>query len=137
LEPAAGHAVLPDGKRVLASDWSGDVQYWPVAEGTPSKLPLPIETKTQVAAVIPVPSPPIPAAVQRPATPVKSPVASDLDRKRAALKALEDAAERLKEEAARNPRNAALTRAYLQVCEAVVVLKAEVLEAEAAVKSQP
>jgi hypothetical protein len=35
-------------------------------------------------------------------------------------------------EAARNPKNAALAKAYLQVCEAVLAIKAAVLEAEAA-----
>ena len=48
------------------------------------------------------------------------PSRSDLDRKRAALKAVEDAAEKLKEEAARNPKNAALAKAYLQLCEAAL-----------------
>jgi hypothetical protein len=58
---------------------------------------------------------------------------SDLERKRAALKAVEDAVEKLKDEAARNPKNAALAKAYLQLCEAALTLKAEVIEAEAAI----
>jgi hypothetical protein len=61
---------------------------------------------------------------------------AELDRKRAALQAIESAAEKLKEEAARNPKNAALARAYLQACEAALAMKADVLEAEAAAKGE-
>jgi hypothetical protein len=59
---------------------------------------------------------------------------ADLERKRAALRAVEEAVERLKDEAARDPKNTALTKAYLQLCEAALVMKAEVLAAEAAIK---
>jgi predicted translin family RNA/ssDNA-binding protein len=65
-----------------------------------------------------------------PPTSVASVSSADLDRKRATLKAIEDAVEKLKEEAARNPQNAALAKAYLQLCEAALAMKAEVIAAE-------
>jgi hypothetical protein len=58
---------------------------------------------------------------------------AELARKRATLKAIEDATEKLKDEAARNPKNPALAKAYLQLCEAGLAMKTEVLEAEAAI----
>ena len=101
-----------------------------------AKLALPIETKAAATAVVPVPVPTaVSAAAPGPARPDKpvgkATTSNDLDRKRAALKAVEDAAEKLKEEAARNPKNAALAKAYLQLCEAALALKAEVIETEA------
>jgi hypothetical protein len=55
---------------------------------------------------------------------------ADLERKRATLKAIEDAAEKMKDEAARNPRNEALAKAYLHLCEAALAMKVEVLASE-------
>ena len=46
------------------------------------------------------------------------------------------AAEKLKDEAARDPANAALAKAYLQLCEAALAMKAEVLAAEAALAKE-
>jgi hypothetical protein len=128
-------AFTTDAKRVVAGDWSGEVTAWPVAGGAGVKLPLPVETVPRVSAAIPVPTPAVPTpAMVRPAPPGTGRTVAELERKRAALKAVEDAAEKLKEEAARNPKNPALAKAYLQVCEAVLAIKAEVLEAEAAAK---
>jgi mono/diheme cytochrome c family protein len=126
-------AFTPDAKRALGGDWSGQVTAWPTAGGTAVTLPLPVEASKRASAVIPVPTPavPTPAAV-RPAPTATGRTVAELNRKRAALKAVEEAAERLKEEAARNPRSPALAKAYLQVCEAVLAMKAEVLQAEAA-----
>jgi hypothetical protein len=126
-------AFAPDAKAVVAGDWSGEVTAWPVAGGPAARLPLPVEARPQVLAAVPVPTPDGAPPVAPRATPAaKSRTATDLERKRAALKAVEEAAEKLKEEAARNPANPALAKAYLQVCEAVLALKTEVLEAEAA-----
>src|SRR5262249_21181360 len=121
-----------------AGDWSGALTVWPVAGGKGVRLPLPIEAKQQATAMIPVPTPVVPTSVAttRSASTGTGKAAADLERKRAALKAVEDAAEKLKEEAARNPKNPALAKAYLQVCEAVLAMKAEVLEAEAAVNGE-
>ncbi len=82
--------------------------------------------------IVAVPNPELPAApVVKPVSPAAVAVsASDLDRKRATLKSIEDAAERMKDEAARNPQNAALAKAYLQLCEAALAMKAEVVAAE-------
>jgi hypothetical protein len=123
----------PDAKGVVAGDWSGVVMAWPTAGGTGLRLPLPIQAKPPASAVVPVPTPTVPAPVAiRPAPAVKGRTVAELDRKRVALKVVEDAAEKLKEEAARNPKNPAMAKAYLQVCEAVLAMKADVLEAEAA-----
>jgi hypothetical protein len=137
LGPAADSvlkvAFAPDAKWALGGDWSGKVTAWPTAGGGGGALPLPVEARPRVSAVVPVPTPAATAPVAvRPAPAANGRSVAELNRKRAALKAVEDAAEKLKEEAARNPRNPALAKAYLQVCEAVLALKAEVLEAEAA-----
>jgi WD40 repeat protein len=130
-------AFTPDAKRALGGDWSGKVTAWPTAGGTGGQLPLPVEARPRASAAVPVPTPAIPTPVAvRPAPTANGRVVAELSRKRAALKAVEDAAERLKEEAARNPRNPALAKAYLQVCEAVLAMKAEVLEAEAAANGE-
>jgi len=131
-------AFTADAKAVVSADWAGAVRTWPVAGGAGAKLALPLDAKPLALAAIPVPTPNLPVAAVRPATPVVPPVAlttlqAELARKRAALKAVEDAAEKLKDEAARNPKNAALAKAYLQLCEAALAVKAEVIEAEAAV----
>jgi hypothetical protein len=132
-------AFSPDAKLVIAGDWSGEVTSWPVAGGPGSKLPLPIAPPSKMTAAIPVPVPMLAVAKLTPPTKGgdsvvanSSPVRVDLERKLAALKAVEDAAEKLKEEAARNPKNPSLAKAYLQVCEAVLALKTEVLEAQVA-----
>lgn len=129
-------AFTADAKTVVSADWSGAVRVWPIAGGSGLKLALPLAAKAALAP-IPVPTPSLPVAAVRPAAPAVPPVAvgalaADLARKRAALKAVEDAAEKLKDEAARNQKNAALAKAYLQLCEAALAMKAEVIEAEAA-----
>lgn len=130
-------ALTADAKAVVSGDWSGAVRVWPVAGGSGSKFTFPFAAQTALAPV-PVPTPSLPVAAVRPAAPAVPPVAvgslaADLTRKRAALKTVEDAAEKLKDEAARNPKNAALAKAYLQLCEATLAMKAEVIEAETAV----
>jgi hypothetical protein len=137
----AGDAVLrvgfaPDAKAVVSGDWSGRVSVWPVAGGEPVHVALPLSPKAAAVALIPVPTPALPIAAVRPGP---APLAvgaaalqAELARKRAALKAVEDAAEKLKDEAAHDPKNAALAKAYLQLCEAALVVKAGVVEAEAA-----
>jgi WD40 repeat protein len=125
-----------DTKTVVSGDWSGAVRVWPVAGGTSAKLALPLDAKPVVSAMIPVPTPNLPVAAVRsvvPVAPALGVLQAELVRKRAALKSVEDAAEKLKEEAARNPKNAALAKAYLQLCEAALAMKAEVIEAEATV----
>jgi hypothetical protein len=127
-------AITADGKVILAGDWSGEVRALSIAGGAGVKLPLPVEPKTQVVALIPVPTPSVPPAseLRLTAAAADTRAPTDLARKRATLKAVEEAAEKLKEEAARSPKNLALAKAYLQVCEAALAVKAEVLEAEAA-----
>jgi hypothetical protein len=134
-------AFTPDAKSVVTADWSGAVRVWPVAGGGDTKLTLPLDAKPAALAVVPVPTPPlvpvtVPTTTPRPANGATV-TSADLARKRAALKAVEEAAEKLKEEAARNPKNPALAKAYLQLCEAALVLKTEVLEAEAAATANP
>jgi WD40 repeat protein len=131
-------ALTPDATTVLSGDWSGAVRLWPVAGGTGTKLDLPLDPKPRTVAVVPVPTPEQPVAAVRPAPPVALPAAltalpAELARKREALKAVDEAVVRLKEEAARNPKNAALAKAYLQLCEAALAMKTEVIETEAAV----
>ncbi len=131
-------AFTADAKTVLSGDWAGAVRTWPVAGGTGVKLALPVETKPSALAAIPVPTPNLPVAAVRPTTPVIPSTApanlqAELARKRTALKAVEDAAEKLKDEAARSPKNPALAKAYLQLCEAALAMKAEVVEVEAAI----
>jgi WD40 repeat protein len=134
------NAISADAKTVVTGDWSGEVRVWPAAGGPGAKLALPIESKPIAAVVVPVAAPALipvstPVAPARPAASVVN--SFDLTRKRAALKAIEDAAEKLKDEAARNPKNQALAKAYLQLCEAALAMKAEVLEAESATGKQP
>lgn len=130
-------ALSADAKTAFAGDWSGAVRVWPVSGGAASALVLPVRTTAPVATAIPVPVPELPVATVKPAAPTVGTaievLKADLVRKRAALKAIEDAAERLKDEAARDPKNAALAKAYLQLCEAALAMKAEVLAAEAKV----
>jgi WD40 repeat protein len=136
LGPAADHVqrvgLTADAKAVVSGDWSGVVRVWPVAGGPGTTLALPVASKPAELVAISVPTPPLPVAVPvKVVTPptVVAVTLSDLARKRAALKAVEEAAEKLKEEAARNPK---LAKAYLQLCEAALAMKADVLEAEAA-----
>ena len=98
-------AFTADAKTVVSGAWSGAVRVWPVAGGTSAKLALPIEAKPVAVAVVPVPTPDLPVAAVRPVPPVALPTTlaalqSELDRKRAALKAVEEATEKLKNEAA-------------------------------------
>ncbi len=131
-------AFTADAKTIVAGDWLGAVRVLPVAgKGEVAKLPLPLNTAPATLTAIPVPTPAVPVAAVRP-SPVPLPTAiaglqAELARKRVALKAIEDAAEKLKDEAARNPKNPALAKAYLQLCEAALAMKTDVLEAEAAI----
>lgn len=131
-------ALSADAKTAFAGDWSGAVRGWPVGGGAPNTLALPVRAAVPVSAAIPVPVPELPVAAAKPAAPTVGTTVealkADLVRKRATLKAIEDAAERMKDEAARDPKNAALAKAYLQLCEAALAMKAEVLAAEAAEK---
>jgi WD40 repeat protein len=129
-------ALTADAKAVVSGDWSGEVRVWSVADRSGTKLTLPMAAKPAVVPIVPVPTPSLPVAAVRsvpPVGPALQTLQTELVRKRAALKAVEDAAEKLKDEAARNPKNTALAKAYLQLCEAMLVMKAEVIEAEAAV----
>jgi WD40 repeat protein len=122
-------AFTADGKGVLSGDWAGEVRSWPTAGGEGSKLPLPVEKKPTAVAIVAVPNPELPLV--KPVEPAAVAVSgTDLDRKRATLQAIEVAAEKMKDEAARNPQNAALAKAYLQLCEAALAMKAEVIVAE-------
>lgn len=125
-------AFTGDGKTVVAGDWSGAVAAWPVGGGKAVELTLPVEKPRTDTVVIAVPTPKLVPVVPEATVAVAPPAVSstDLDRKRAALKAVEDAAEKLKEEAARNPGNPALAKAYLQLCKAALTMKAEVIAAE-------
>ena len=131
LGPAAD-AVLkvqfsPDAKTLLTGDWVGDVKAWKVDGGTAVKFPMPVDAKPATVALIPVPTPTYTAAT------ILKPVAiaiSDVARKRGTLKAIEEATEKLRDEAARDPKNAALAKAYLQLCEVSLAMKAELLAAE-------
>jgi Planctomycete cytochrome C/Anaphase-promoting complex subunit 4 WD40 domain len=118
-------AALP-GNHVLSGDWSGRLYHWTPNRSLPISLPLKPAPTKQLAIAVPVPEL---AAV---AAPAKTSIvtSADLDRKRATLKAIEDAAEKLKDEAAREPKNAALAKAYLQLCEAALAMKSEVIAAE-------
>lgn len=131
-------ALSADAKVAFAGDWSGAVRGWPVGGGAATALALPVSAKPTAVAAIPVPVPELPVATVKPAAPTVGTaievLKADLVRKRATLKAIEDAAERLKDEAARDPKNAALAKAYLQLCEAALAMKAEVFAAEAVEK---
>jgi hypothetical protein len=128
-------ALSADAKTAFAGDWSGTVRVWPESGGAASALALPVSAKPAAVAAIPVPVPKLPVAAGKPAAPTVGTaielLKADLVRKRATLKAIEDAAERLKDEAARDPKNPALAKAYLQLCEAALAMKAEVLAVEA------
>jgi hypothetical protein len=128
--------LTADAKAAVSADWSGAVRVWPVDGGAGAALALPVAAKPSAVAVVPVPVPSLPTATVRPApaavTAAPAALGAELARKRAALKAVEDAVEKLKDEAARDPKNAALAKAYLQLCEAALAVKAEVIAAEAA-----
>ncbi|MCS6865212.1 MAG: c-type cytochrome domain-containing protein [Gemmataceae bacterium] len=128
-------ALSADGKTVVAGDWSGTVQFWPTRGGQGRRLELPIARQLTAAAPIPVPLPQWPTTAQQPTPPLAPParvetLKNDLARKLATLRSIEEAVEKLKEEAARNPKNEALTKAYLQLCEAALAMKADVLETQ-------
>jgi hypothetical protein len=83
---------IPGGKAVVAGDWSGEVRLWPVAEGRPTRLILPIAAKPALARMIPVPTP-----APRPSTPAAAPAASAL---RMELAAAQQAARKAADELA-------------------------------------
>lgn len=124
------------GAAVFTGDWSGQVRRWSTSGGAATAFNLPIQPKKSSTTLVAVPLPELtPVAISEPKVESK-PVATatEFQRKQAALKSLEEAAEKLKEEAARSPKNLALAKAYLQVCEAVLAMKIEVVEAEANLK---
>jgi hypothetical protein len=125
-------AFTADAKTVIAGDWAGAVTAWPATGGAAASLAQPVDKTTTKIAAVPVPTPPVVTVAAPVAVKPTTVTQPDLVRKRAALKAVEDAAEKLKDEAARSPKNAALAKAYLQLCEAALALKADVIEAEAA-----
>jgi WD40 repeat protein len=119
------------GGMLALGDWAGNAKLFPLNAGPVTNIPLPVKAKAATASLIAVPTPELPptvATVAVAAKPVST--AADLERKRETLALLELSAERLKEEAARQPKNTSLAKAYLQVCEAVLAMKTEVVEAE-------
>ena len=140
---SGGDAVLQvsftaDAKSVVSADWSGGTLTRPLAGGA-ARSSFYRSTQVDRSAIMPVaaPAPGSDHGAQAPREQRRRATQSDLVRKRAALKAVEDAVEKLKEEAARNPKNPALAKAYLQLCEAALALKTEVLEAESAAGKHP
>lgn len=131
-------ALSADGKTVIAGDWAGSVQMWPIGGGKGTRFMLPIAPKSAVSAPVAVPVPNLPVAAVRPTPPTAIPTAldalkNDLARKLLVLRTIEDAVEKLKDEAARNPKNESLAKAYLQLCEAALAMKADVLETQKAI----
>ena len=127
-------SLTHDAGAVLSGAWSGEVLLSPLDGGKPTPLALPMDAKpttnSVVAVAVPVPKyeaakPAQEAVIVSPSSP------ADLTRKRETLRSIELAAERLKDEAARSPKNQALAKAYLQLCEAALAMKAEVMAAEA------
>ncbi len=133
-------ALSADGRIVVGGDWAGTVQMWPTLGGKSTRLSLPIETKPPHSATISVPVPDLPVATTRPTPLTTIPTTlevlkNDLTRKLLVLRSIEDAAEKLKDEAARTPKNEALVKAYLQLCEAALTMKADVLETQKAIEA--
>lgn len=133
-------ALSADGKTVVAGDWAGTVQLWPTGGGKGTRFTLPIDPKPTRSATVPVPVPNLPVATVRPTPPTAIPTAldtlkNDLARKLLVLRTIEDAVEKLKDEAARHPKNEALAKAYLQLCEAALAMKADVLETQKAIEA--
>jgi WD40 repeat protein len=121
--------MLPTKKVILSGDWSGQIQSW--GAESPSVITLPMKLQASVPTSIKVPVPELAkVTVAQNTLPTKVTSASDLNRKRETLKSIEAAAERMKDEAARDPKNTSLAKAYLQLCEAALAMKAEVLAAE-------
>ncbi len=132
-DTALGVAFTSDAKAVVTGDWAGEASVFPIAMGESTRLSMPVSPNPPAVAIVPVPNPTFTTAA-----PVKPEVlrtavtsATDLLRKRAALKVAEEAVEKFKEEAARAPDNKVLADAYLKLCEAALAMKAEIIKAEA------
>ncbi|MGL6076319.1 MAG: c-type cytochrome domain-containing protein [Fimbriiglobus sp.] len=133
-------AFTHDKKALLATDWRGELSLIDLVSKKTTALPLPLKPVSTQTAMVAVPNPtPEPKTIAKvepkpAAAPAVVVTNEDVNRKRLALKAVDEALEKVKDEAARDPKNAALTKAYLQLCETSLALKAEVLAAEAAAK---
>ncbi len=120
-----------DGKDVLSGDLPGTVMAWTLASSVGREIALPVNSARPAQAIVEVPVPELPEAQVASLPEASASSTDDLARKRAALRIVEEAVEKLKDEAARDPKNAALSKAYLQLCEVALTLKTEVLRAEA------
>jgi len=129
-------AFAADGKSAITTDWRGTLTSFDISTKTAKPFPLPIKPAASRAVLVAVPAPAVePTMVAKVETkpvppPATIPSSDELNRKRLALKAIDDAVEKVKDEAARDPKNLALAKAYLQLCEASLAMKAEVISAE-------
>jgi hypothetical protein len=129
-------AVSSRDNEVVSGDWSGEVTRHALADRQSSSIDIPLSSAAPELPSLDVPVPSL-AKVSEESPPIRMESASELDRKRAALHAIETAAELMKEQAARHPNEPSLTKAYLQICEAVVAMKADLLRFESSgVKTQ-
>jgi len=164
IEVLADGRVLSVGRDKTAKLWTPSLDRCEVLV-TASTMPLSLAAKTDRVAVggidgsltfavldpnrltAPVPTPIAKSSATEDAVPMtqsgnlsgtmteSANPGSELARKRALLETLEASAEKLKDEAARSPENKDLAEGYIQVCRAVLALKADIVRIEKLPKS--
>jgi WD40 repeat protein len=115
--------------QVVSGNWSGQVARHSLTDRQSSFIDVPIFNESSTLPPLDVPVP-ILAKTGEGSLPPTSISLDDFARKKAALQAIETAAELMKEQAARHPNDPSLTKAYLQICEAAVAMKADLLRFE-------
>jgi len=134
---------------IVVGDWSGKVYLLKSGKNTLDNLQIPLNSSNAFAiGTIEIPLPEL--ADSRAALSAETSKLSDsklnsnsvviptprqvtqpdIERKRLTLRALEETAERLKQEASMDPTNSLLIKAYLQVCESIVSIKADLIQTE-------
>jgi hypothetical protein len=122
-------AINSRDNEVVSGDWSGRLARHSLNDRQSSSIDIPMGSASPALPSLDVPAPSL-AKVPEASPPNRPASGSDIDRKRAALRAIETAAELMKEEAARHPNDPSLTKAYLQICEAAVAMKADLFKIE-------
>lgn len=132
----------------VVGDWSGQIYVRKAGEKGLENFEIPIsEAKLEVNGPIEIPLPEladsraevklgkVDISKAKTTTPASNDgtmpgkvTQADVERKQENLRIMEEAAEKLKTEAASNPANPALTRAYLQLCEAIVLVTADLIQ---------
>jgi WD40 repeat protein len=126
-------AFSPSAADLIIGDWSGLIEIRSLSSQNVRQVAMAMQPRSSTSdQLLKIPAPPLAKTEITVAASTETTTGSpsDFDRLKSALASLERAADQLKEEAARSPSNASLTKAYLQVCESIIAVKSEVLKAE-------